>query len=140
VKFTLLPKAWLLSFILFFHLFSLFSPANATVHSSFLNDQNLELTAICSGNGKIRWINLTDFYATGNITFVEPTSSTNNDTNKNNCQSCVCYSSLDNIDTALLTDSINGKYLQTSTRINFLTRNIKQTVVAPQSRDPPHFS
>lgn len=139
MKITLLPKALLLSFILCCHLFSLFTPANATVHPSFLNDQQKELTAICSGNGKIRWINLTDFYATGKITFVKPISTTNKNIN-NNCQSCIYYSSLDNNDAGLLFHSINNKNTHKPTKINFLARYIKQIVLAPQSRDPPLFS
>lgn len=139
MKTILLPKALLLSFILCCHLFSLYTPANATAHPTFLNAQQKELTAICSGNGKVRWINLTDFYTTGKITFVEPINTPNKDIN-NNCQSCIFYSSLDNNDAGLSFHSINSKSIQQPTKINFLTRYIKQIVLAPQSRDPPVFS
>ncbi|WP_353647158.1 DUF2946 family protein [Colwellia sp. UCD-KL20] len=139
---TPLTKLLLLSFILLCHLFSILMPASAAMNMYTSNMQDSDLAPICSGNGKIRWIKLSEYYQTGKLTFLEKPSISdeteqNNKTNST-CPICSIYTQLDNLSTGLV--SAHSLTLDNQTyqaRFNFLQHFTQHNTLTPSSRDPP---
>ncbi|XPF92912.1 DUF2946 family protein [Colwellia sp. RE-S-Sl-9] len=136
---TPLTKLLLLSFILLSHLFSILMPASAAMNMHASNMQVNDLAPICSGNGKIRWIKLSEYYQTGKLTFLEkPSVSDKTEQNNNTCPICSIYTQLDNLSTGLV--SAHSLTLDNQTyqaRFNFLQHFTQRNTLTPSSRDPP---
>lgn len=113
-------------------------PASAAMHASTVSFKNKDITAICSGNGKVRWIKLSDYYQTGELTFIEP-SNTTEQTNKinNTCSLCSLFNHFDYNDIGLTFNNLIIENNVFETPISFLQHFTKRITLTPSSRDPP---
>lgn len=115
-------------------------PASAAIHVSTVNFNDKEITAICSGDGKVRWIKLSNYYQTGKLTFIEPPSKTEQ-TNKinNTCSLCSLFNHFDHSYISLDFNNliIEGNVFETP--ISFIPHFTKRTTLTASSRDPPLF-
>lgn len=134
-----IKKSLILTFILLSHLFSVFTPANASMQKLHNINQNEDLAPICNGTGKIRWVKLSDYYETGKLIFVELPSSKNDTSQKYQvkCSVCSAFTALD--------DDVEQSVLQIFS-LDFTPHNIeishsknyfKQAVASANSRAPP---
>jgi len=120
-------------------------PANAAMNMHSLDITDKDLAPICSGNGEIKWIKLSEFYQTGKINFLEqvPVSETNeqSDTSNNgSCSICSVYNELDNHAIELIANSIVIDGLLSEDAISALKYFTKRSALNPSSRDPPSLT
>lgn len=136
-----LPKILLISFVLFCHVLSMLMPASAAMNMYALDIKNQDITPVCSGNGKVRWIKLSDFYETGKITFleVEPQNSSTEEGHNTNkaCPICSIYNQLDNLSIGLITHTFIIEKNTSEVPISFIAHFTKRSILTPSSRDPP---
>jgi len=135
------PQLFLLSLILFLHVFSVFFPANASMHAALAKTKNKDITAICSGNGKVKWVKLSEFYLTGTLVFVEAPSNTEQVQNSNNtCAICSVFNHLDHNDMGLMVNTLHINDGVNTLAISFYQNFTQQITLIPSSRDPPFFN
>lgn len=119
-------------------------PASAAMNMHSLDITDKDLAPICSGNGEIKWIKLSEFYQTGKINFLEqvPISETNeqSDTSNNGCSICSVYNQLDNHAIELIVNSIVIDDLLSEAAISPLKHFTKRSALNPSSRDPPSLT
>ncbi|WP_426359099.1 hypothetical protein ACPUVO_02315 [Pseudocolwellia sp. HL-MZ19] len=141
---TKLPKLFILSFILFCHIFSMLIPTSAAMGIYTANMKNKDIAPICSGNGQMRWIKLSDYYETGKLSFIEqPASdvpSEQEDNSKNSCSICSIYKQLDNHSTGLIAHDLVIENITSEAPLSFLQHFTKRSSLSPSSRDPPFLT
>jgi hypothetical protein len=116
-------------------------PASAAMNMHSFDKQDKDLAPICSGNGEIKWIKLSEFYKTGKITFLEQASvddsSEQNNNIDNTCSTCSIYNQLDNHAIELNGFSLILNNLASEVVISSSRHFTEASVLTPSSRDPP---
>lgn len=119
-------------------------PASAAMNMSTANITNKDIAPICSGNGQIRWIKLSEYYETGKLSFIEKPlvgeTSEQNDNTENTCSLCSLYKQLDNHSTALIAHLFVIGHITSEAPISFLQHFTKRSSLSPSSRDPPFLT
>lgn len=111
-------------------------------HEAVKYNYNEDLTPICNGTGKIQWISLSEYFQTGNITFVEPEQEpvSNNSNQTNKCSICSTLSNIDDEVSALLHIKVNLDSKIVSKPLFFSqVKYLKQEVASANSRAPPYY-
>lgn len=136
----------ILSVILFSYLLSLLMPASAAMNMHGLNAKNENIAAICSGTGEIRWVNLTSFYQTGKLTYVDaPSLESNNDNEpshsvNNACSVCSVVNHQDHNAIELITHFFAIDVANSEAPFSIIPRFTKLSVLSFSSRDPPSLT
>jgi hypothetical protein len=119
-------------------------PASAAMNMSTANITNKDIAPICSGNGRIRWIKLSEYYETGKLSFIEkpPVDETSekNDNTENTCSICSIYKQLDNHSIGLITYTFVIQNITSEAPVHFLQHFTKRSSLTPSSRDPPFLT
>ncbi|WP_426369518.1 hypothetical protein [Pseudocolwellia sp. HL-MZ7] len=108
------------------------------------NMKNKDIAPICSGNGQMRWIKLSEYYETGKLNFIEKPAlgepSDQTDDTNNTCSICSIYKQLDNHSTGLIAHALVIENITSEAPLSFLQHFTKRSSLSPSSRDPPFLT